>query len=128
MLLRGYVANIGNCAKSFLQKNKAKQYDNKSFAYIVKLNDDKIKIGSTNQLYHKINTYNNMYKKVDVLSVTGFPSDPTNQIKYNNIYARRLVKINNNSYYHNAADETTILKSVKDLREGKFKILALDML
>ena len=69
-----------------------------------------------------------MYKKVDVLSVTGFPSDPTNQIKYNNIYARRLVKINNNSYYHNAADETTILKSVKDLREGKFKILALDML
>jgi hypothetical protein len=126
MLLRGYVANIGNCAKTFLQKNKPKQYDNKSFAYIVKLND-KIKIGSTNQLYHKINTYNNMYNKVDVLSVTGFPSDPLNQIKYNTIYAHRLAKINGNSYYHDVAAETTILKSVKDLRENKFKILSLDM-
>jgi hypothetical protein len=128
MLLRGYVANIGNCAKTFIRTNKPKQYDNKSFAYIVKLNDDKIKIGSTNQLYHKINTYNNMYKKVDVLSVTGFPSDPLNQVKYNNIYAHRLAKINGNSYYHDAAAEITILKSVKDLRENKFKILSLDML
>lgn len=127
MLLRGYVANIGNCAKLFLQKNKPKQYDNKSFAYIVKLNNDKIKIGSTNQLYHKINTYNNMYKTVDVLSVTGFPSDPLNQVKYNNIYARRLAKINGNKYFHDVRDETTILKSVKDLRENKYKLLNLDL-
>jgi hypothetical protein len=126
MLLRGYVANIGNCAKTFLQKNKPKQYDNKSFAYIVRLND-KIKIGSTNQLYHKINTYNNMYKTVDVLSVTGFPSDPLNQVKYNNIYARRLAKINGNKYFHDVRDETTILKSVKDLRDNKYKLLNLDL-
>jgi len=126
MLLRGYVANIGNCAKTFLQKNKPKQYDNKSFAYIVKLND-KIKIGSTNQLYHKINTYNNMYNDIRVLSVTGFPSDPLNQVKYNNIYARRLAKINGNKYFHDVRDETTILKSVKDLRENKYKLLNLDL-
>ena len=127
MLLKGYAYNITNCAKTFLRSNKPNQFDNKSFAYIVRLND-KIKIGSTNQLYNKINTYNNLYKKVDVLSVTGFPSDPLNQIKYNNIYARRLAKINGNSYYHDAAAEITILKSVKDLRENKFKILSLDML
>jgi len=126
MLLRGYVANIGNCAKTFIRTNKPKQYDNKSFAYIVKLND-KIKIGSTNQLYHKINTYNNMYNDIRVLSVTGFPSDPLNQVKYNNIYARRLAKINGNKYFHDVRDETTILKSVKDLRENKYKLLNLDL-
>jgi len=126
MLLRGYVANIGNCAKTFLQKNKPNQFDNKSFAYIVRLND-KIKIGSTNQLYHKINTYNSIYNDVRVLSVTGFPRDPLNQIKYNNIYARRLVKINGNKSYHDVRDETTILKSVKGLRENKYKLLNLDL-
>ena len=126
MLLRGYVANIGNCAKTFLQKNKPNQFDNKSFAYIVRLND-KIKIGSTNQLYHKINTYNSIYNDVRVLSVTGFPSDPLNQVKYNNIYARRLAKINGIKYFHDVRDETTILKSVKDLRENKYKLLNLDL-
>ena len=126
MLLRGYVANIGNCAKTFLQKNKPNQFDNKSFAYIVRLND-KIKIGSTNQLYHKINTYNSIYNDVRVLSVTGFPSDPLNQVKYNNIYARRLAKINGNKHFHDVRDEATILKSVKGLRENKYKLLNLDL-
>ena len=125
MFVRGYALNVSNSAKIFLKNNKQKEFQNKPFSYIVKLND-KIKIGSCNNLYNRISTYDNMYKNVELLNVRGFPTDPTNEFKYNKIFSNRLAKINGDSFHHDAINEVSILKSVKDLTNNKFKILDMD--
>ena len=125
MFVRGYALNIGNCVKKFLKNNKQKEFQNLPFSYIVKLND-KIKIGSCNNLYNRISTYDNMYKNVELLNVRGFPIHPTNEFKYNKIFSNRLAKINGDSFHHDAINEVSILKSVKDLTNNKFKILDMD--
>ena len=126
MLLRGYSLNIAGCSKTFLNKYKKTCYENKPISYVVKIND-KIKIGSCNNLYNRIGTYNSMYKNVELLSARQFPTDPAGQIKYHTIHAKALSKINN-GYYHDAVNEITILKSVKDLADNKFSILQQDLM
>lgn len=127
MFVRGYNLNsISPCAKSFLNNNKPKHFTNKPFAYVVRLND-KIKIGSCNNLYNRLSTYNTIYRNVAILNVRGFPTDASGQMKYNQIFANRLAKINGNSYYHCVVNEETILKSIKDLTSGKFNILNIDL-
>ena len=125
MFIRGYVLNVGKSAKTFLTTNKPNDFKDKPFSYIVKLND-KIKIGSCNNLYNRMGTYNSMYKNVEILNVRGFPKHPNNEIKYNKIFSNRLAKINNNSFHHDALNEITLLKSVKDLTNDKFRILDMD--
>ena len=122
---RGYAMNIGNCAKKFLKQNNKNGFENKPTSYIVKLNDT-IKIGDCNNLYNRLSTYNTMYKNVEILHARGFPIDESNNNKYNKIFTKRLVKYNDNRYFHNSSCETTILKTVKDLTTGKFKILDMD--
>ena len=126
MLLRGYALNIAGCSKTFLNKYKKTCYENKPISYVVKLND-KIKIGSCVNLHNRIGTYNTMYKNVELLSARQFPTDPNGQVKYHTIHANVLSKINN-GYYHDAINEITIMKSVKDLADDKFKILHQDLL
>tara|TARA_B110001452_G_scaffold4259_2_gene3926 strand:- start:1392 stop:1778 length:387 start_codon:yes stop_codon:yes gene_type:complete len=126
MLLKGYGLSLVNCSKTFLLKYKQKEYDNKHISYIVKLND-KIKIGSCNNLYNRIGTYNSMYKNVSLLSARQFPTDITGQIKYHTIHANALAKINK-GFFHDSANEITIMKSVKDLSQNKFSILQQDLL
>ena len=126
MLLKGYAYNVTNCAKTFLTAHKPNQFVNKPFSYVVRLND-KIKIGSCNNLYNRIGTYKSMYKDVEILNVRGFPVHPTNEIKYHGVFAKQVARINNNSYHHDARNEVTILKSIKDLTSDKFKILNLDL-
>ena len=125
MFVRGYALNITNSAKKFLKNNKQTDFQNKPFSYVVKLND-KIKIGSCNNLYNRISTYDTMYKNVELLNVRGFPIHPTNEVKYNKIFATRLAKINGNQFHHDAVNKDTLLKSVKDLTNNKFKILDMD--
>jgi len=125
MFVRGYALKVSNCAKNFLKNNKQTDFQNKPFSYVVKLND-KIKIGSCINLYNRISTYDNMYKNVELLNVRGFPIHPTNELKYNKIFANRVAKINGNRFHHDAINEVSILKSVKDLTSGKFKILDMD--
>lgn len=125
MFVRGYALNITNSAKKFLNNNKQKDFQNKPFSYIVKLND-KIKIGSCNNLYNRISTYDTMYKNVELLNVRGFPIHPTNEVKYNKIFSNRVAKINGNRFHHDVVNEDSILKSVKDLTNNKFKILDMD--
>jgi hypothetical protein len=126
MLLRGYALNIAGCSKTFLNKYKKTCYEGKPISYVVKLND-KIKIGSCVNLYNRIGTYNTMYKNVELLSARQFPADPAGQVKYHTIHAKALSKINN-GYYHDAVNEITIMKSVKDLADNKFKILQQDLM
>lgn len=126
MLLKGYSLSLVNCSKTFLKKYNKTCYENKPISYVVKLNDI-IKIGSCNNLYYRIGTYNSMYKNVSLLSATQFPADPTGEIKYHSIHANALAKINK-GYHHSAIDEITIMKSVKDLSQNKFKILNQDLL
>lgn len=126
MLLRGYGLSLVNCSKTFLSKYKQHEYENKHISYVVKLND-KIKIGSCNNLYNRIGTYNSMYKNVKLLSARQFPSDPTGQIKYHTIHSNVLAKINK-GHHHDSANEITIMKSVKDLSDNKFSILQHDLL
>ena len=126
MFIRGYNAkNIGSCVKTFLNKNKSYQFNDKPFAYIVRLND-KLKIGACNNLYNRMGTYNAMYRDVELLNVRGFPTDLSGQVKYNKIFASRVARINGNQYHHDIANEVTILKSVKDLTDGKHNILDMD--
>jgi len=126
MLLRGYALNIAGCSKTFLNKYKKTCYVDKPISYVVKLND-KIKIGSCVNLYNRIGTYNSMYKNVELLSARQFPADPAGQVKYHAIHSKVLSKINN-GYYHDAVNEITIMKSVKDLADNKFSILHQDLL
>ena len=126
MLLRGYALNVSSSSKTFLKKYTKTCYENKPISYVVKLNDI-IKIGSCVNLYNRIDTYNSMYKNVSLLSATQFPADPTGEIKYHSIHANALAKINK-GYHHSAIDEITIMKSVKDLSQNKFKILHQDLL
>jgi len=126
MLLRGYGLSLVNCSKTFIQKYKKSCYENKPISYVVKLND-KIKIGSCNNLYNRITTYNNMYKNVEILSARQFPIDNTGEFKYHVIHAKTLSKINK-GYYHDAINEISIMKSIKDLSNNKFKILQQDLL
>ena len=126
MLIRGYGLNIASCSKTFLTKYKKTCYENKPISYVVKL-DDKIKIGSCINLYNRIGTYNSMYKNVELLSARQFPADPSGLIKYHAIHANALSKINK-GYYHDAVNEITIMKSVKDLADNKFSILHQDLM
>lgn len=120
MFVRGFKFNIVGNTKNFLKQNKSSNFQNRPASYVVKLND-KIKIGSCGNLYNRIETYNNMYKNVEIIHARGFPNDCNT--KYHNLFTDRLAKINNNSYHHDIKNETTIIKSVKDLVEGKHKIL-----
>jgi len=123
MFVTGYKFNIINCTKTFLKNNNSYQFNNRPASYIVKLND-KIKIGSCNNLYNRIQTYNNMFKNVEVLHARGFPAD--SKFKHNTIFTDRLARITK-SYHHNIKNEETLLKSVKDLTNNKFSILDLDI-
>ena len=123
MFVRGYRFNINGNTKNFLKQHNSFNFHNRPASYVVKLND-KIKIGSCSNLYNRIQTYNNMYSKVDVIHARGFPYD--SNTKYHTLFADRLAKINNNSYHHDIRNETTIIKSVKDLVDGKHKILDKD--
>ena len=118
----GYRIITTNSAKSFLKQHNSYNFHNRPASYIVKLND-KIKIGSCNNLYNRLQTYNNMFKNVEVLHARGFPMD--SQFKHNKLFTDRLARITK-SYHHDAVNEETILKSVKDLVSGKHKILDLD--
>ena len=118
----GYRIITTNSAKSFLKQHNSYNFHNRPASYVVKLND-KIKIGSCNNLYNRLQTYNNMFKNVELLDARGFP--PDSQFKHNKLFADRLARITK-SYHHDAANEETILKSVKDLVSGKHKILDLD--
>ena len=71
-------------------------------------------------------TYNAMYRDVELLNVRGFPTDLSGQVKYNKIFASRVARINGNQYHHDIANEATILKSIKDLTDGKHNILDMD--
>lgn len=132
MFVRGYRFNITGNTKNFLKQHNSFNFHNRPASYVVKLSplgvpselNDKIKIGSCSNLYNRIQTYNNMYRKVDVIHARGFPHD--SNTKYHTLFADRLAKINNNSYHHDIRNETTIIKSVKDLVDGKYKILDKD--
>lgn len=123
MFVRGYKFNINGCPKTFLKQHNSYNFHNRPASYVVKLNDH-IKIGSCNNLYNRMQTYNNMYRSVDVLHARGFP--PDSQFKYHSLFADRLARINNNSYHHDIRNQETIMKSVKDLTNKKFSILDLD--
>lgn len=123
MNVTGYKILIANCAKTFLKQHNSYNFHNRPASYVVKLND-RIKIGSCSNFYNRLQTYNNMFKSVEVLHARGFPAD--SQFKHNKIFAERLARINNNSFHHDAVKEETILKSVKDLVSGKHKIMDLD--
>ena len=118
----GYRIITTNSAKSFLKQHNSYNFHNRPASYVVKLND-KIKIGSCNNLYNRLQTYNNMFKNVELLHARGFPAD--SELKHNKLFADRLARITK-SYHHDAVKEETILKSVKDLVSGKYKILDLD--
>ena len=65
-----------------------------------------------------------MYENVEYCTPEVFPLI---QIKNTTLYLlRRLARINNQSFHHDAVKEETILKSVKDLVSGKHKIMDLD--
>lgn len=123
MNVAGYKINVINCAKTFLKQHNSYNFHNRPATYIVKLND-RIKIGHCNNFYNRLQTYNSMFKNVEVLHARGFPSDTTK--KYNVLFAERLARINNHSFHHDATKEITILKTVKDLVSGKHKIMDLD--
>lgn len=122
MNVTGYKINVINSTKTFLKQHNSYNFNNRPASYVVKLND-KIKIGSCNNLYNRLQTYNNMFKNVEVLHARGFPAD--SQFKHNKLFADRLARITK-SYHHEVVKEETILKSVKDLVSGKHKILDLD--
>ena len=123
MNVTGYKILTTNCTKTFLKQHNSFTFHNRPASYVVKLND-RIKIGHCNNFYNRMQTYNNMFKKVEVLHARGFPADTSK--KYNVLFAERLARINNQSFHHDAVKEETILKSVKDLVSGKYKILDLD--
>jgi len=123
MFVSGYKFNMINCTKTFLKQHNSYNFHNRPACYVVKLND-KIKIGSCKNLYNRIQTYNNMFKNVEVLHARGFPADSV--YDHNILFSNRLAKITK-SYHHNVNNEETILKSVKDLTNKKFSILDLDI-
>lgn len=118
----GYRIITTNSAKTFLKQHNSYNFHNRPSSYVVKLND-RIKIGSCTNFYNRLQTYNNMFKNVEVLHARGFPAD--SQFKHNQIFTDRLARITK-AYHHDAVKEDTILKSVKDLVNGKHKILDLD--
>ena len=122
MNVTGYKILTANCTKTFLKQHNSFTFHNRPASYVVKLND-RIKIGSCNNFYNRMQTYNNMFKKVEVLHARGFPAD--SQFKHNTIFTDRLARITK-SYHHDAVKEENILKSVKDLVSGKHKIMDLD--
>lgn len=123
MFVTGYKFNIINCTKSFLKQNNSYNFHNRPTSYVIKLND-KIKIGSCNNFYNRLKTYNNMFKNVEILHARGFPAD--SEYQHNKLFTDRLARITK-SYHHEAVKEETILKSVKDLTNKKFSILDLDI-
>ena len=123
MNVRGYVINTGNCVRTFLKQNKPINFNNKPTSYVVRLND-KIKLGDCNNIYNRLLTYNTMYRKVEILHARGFPADTSGN--YHKVFTNRLTRINGDRFIHDIKDEASILKSVKDLTNGKFKIMDLD--
>ena len=123
MNVTGYKIIIAYCAKTFLKQHNSYNFHNRPVSYVIKLND-RIKIGSCSNFYNRLQTYNNMFKSVEVLHARGFPAD--SKINHNKIFTERLARINNNSFHHDTVKEETILKSVKDLVSGKHKIMDLD--
>ena len=123
MNVRGYVLNTGNCVRTFLKNNKPINFNNKPSSYVVRLND-RIKLGDCNNIYNRLSTYQTMYKNVEILHVRGFPVDTSGN--YHKVFTNRLTRINGNRFIHDIKEEATIIKSIKDLTNGKFKILDMD--
>ena len=107
----------------FLMNTRKKDWEGKSFTYIIKYND-RIKMGYRNQLYDRFKTHYSVYGCAQILRLKEFST--TSGDEQNKHFTEKLAKYNNNSYIHDQKLETTIVKTFDDLEQGKFKILDMD--
>ena len=128
MFIAGFKSGVPTTyVKYFLERANRTNYINKSFVYVVKLDDKTIKVGATNYLYNRFKNYNDVYKSAKILGTRQFNMS---QNEFNEIFKDKLIKFNKDILdkkgYGDAKYETTILKTKQDMINGKYNILNMD--
>ena len=128
MFISGFKSGIlTNCVNTFIKNNSRASYINKSFVYVVKLDDKTMKIGSTNFLYNRFKNYSDIYPNSKILSIRQFNYSSH---EFNEVFKDKLIKYNRdyvcNKGYCDTKYESNILKTKKDLIDGKYHIMDMD--